>query len=316
MPFRTLLFLFLFVTSMASATPKKKILFIINPKAGISKKSTTEAAIVKHLDHDQFNYKIAYTKGPKDATLISNKAVLEKTDIIVAVGGDGTVNEVAKGLIATQSTLAIIPKGSGNGLARHLKIPMREKNAIKLINELHCKHIDTVRINDDSYIGVAGVGFDAQVSLAFEKFGKRGPASYLMVVISELQRYQPKEYELVIDGTLVHEQAFLITFANSAQYGNNVIIAPQARIDDGFLDVMIIKDFPKHATAGIVHELLNKKLDNSKYTKTYRCQEVIIKKPYSQIHIDGEPSSYTESVFIRVMPSSLKILTPETSKKM
>ncbi len=310
MIFLHLPFIFTYFTLIMCTQQKKEILFIINPKAGVKKTNTTETSIIKHLDHNQFNYKIAYTKAPRHATTISRNAIQDKVHFVIAVGGDGTVNEVAKGLISSNTTLAIIPKGSGNGLARHLKIPMQEKKAIRVINEMNSTRIDTVRINNDSYIGIAGVGFDAQVSLAFSKFGKRGLSSYLMVIINELHRYQPKKYELIIDGEPVTEQAFLITFANSAQYGNNIVIAPQAKINDGLLDVIIVKDFPKRATPRLIHALFNKQLNSSKYTQTYKCKKVLIKKPFSQIHIDGEPVTYIGPIFICIIPSSLKILIP------
>jgi len=213
-------------------------------------------------------------------------------------------------MIGSNATLAIIPTGSGNGLARHFNIPTIPSEAIKVINLMRERWIDTVKINNQAYIGVAGIGFDASVSRAFSNLGTRGIASYLRVILSEFPNYEPQKYHLIIDGKPYSKTAFLICFANTGQYGNNAFIAPQAKIDDGYLDVIIWKKFPPHAAPKLVHDLFTKHLSDSKYTKSFRCREVILKKPLQTLHIDGEPMEFDEDVYIRILPSSLKILTP------
>lgn len=291
--------------------PKKQICFIVNPVSGIGKQKKIKSLIKKHLDKKQFDYQIVYTKRAKHATELAKQALEKKFDLIVAVGGDGTINEIAQALIVSSTPLGIIPMGSGNGLSRHFNIPHDPKKAIEVINEQHSQWIDTVKINQTAYIGVAGIGFDAEVSHAFAELEKRGFSSYIKVIIGELPHYKPKEYELVIDGKSLIEKAFLICFANSKQYGNNAFIAPHALIDDGYLDVIILKEFPKHATPKLVHDLFNRHIEDSKYTIKLRCQEVIIKKPLQYIHLDGEPMQFSEDVYIRVLPSSLKMITPK-----
>lgn len=293
---------------------KTSICFIVNPISGMGKQKKIDRLIKKHLDHSQFDYKILYTKGPKHATSLSQDAAQKGIDIIVAVGGDGSVNEVAQGMIGSRSMLGIIPTGSGNGLARHFAIPIQPSEAIQVINQLHSQWIDTVRINNKTYLGVAGVGFDANVSQAFANLEKRGLTAYLRIIFNELPYYKPQNYQLIIDGKPINEQAFLICFANTKQYGNNAFIAPNAKIDDGFLDVIIWKAFPPHAAPKLVHDLFTKHLDDSKYTKTIRCQEVILKKPLNLLHIDGEPLECQEDVYMRILPSSLKILTPQPTE--
>jgi diacylglycerol kinase (ATP) len=305
-----LAFLLLFEFTQLAAQPKKKICFIINPISGTGKQKKIETLIAKHLDHSFFDYQIAYTKEPKHATILSREAVANLCDIIAIVGGDGSINEAAQGMIGSSAALAIIPTGSGNGLAGHFHIPLNPKKAIGVINKLHTQWIDTVKINEQSYLCVAGVGFDAAVSSAFAHLGKRGFSSYVRVFLNELPHYKPKEYELLIDGVSYKRRAFLICFANGNQYGNNAYIAPQAKIDDGYLDVTILKQFPKHATPKLLHELFHKKIDHSEYIETIRCQNVIIKKPSCHIHLDGEPMELEGDIFIRILPSSLKILTP------
>lgn len=298
----------------AKHPPKKKVCFIVNPISGVGKQKKLKPLIKKHLNRKRFDYKIFVTERPKHATELAEKAA-QKFDIVAAVGGDGTTHEVAQGLIGSSTALAIIPTGSGNGLARHFHIPTDPRLAIEVINDEHDQWIDTVKINQESYIGVAGIGFDAEVSHAFAELSKRGFASYIKVIFNELPHYQPQEYELIIDGKTVTEKAFLICFANSKQYGNNAYIAPHAQIDDGYLDVIILKAFPKHATPKLVHDLFNRHIEDSKYTRVMRCQEVIIKKPLEYIHLDGEPMQFSGDVYIRILPSSLKIITPKDQEK-
>jgi len=307
---KLLLLLLVFYVPLEAKETKKKVCFIVNPISGIGKQKKIEKLIKHNLNQKLFSYEVLYTKRPKHATELSRSAVLKGAHIIVAVGGDGSVNEVAKGMIGSNATLAIIPTGSGNGFARNFDIPTDPAEAIKVINRMHDQWIDTVKINQESYLGVAGIGFDADVSLAFSNLEKRGPASYLRIILNELPHYKPQNYHLIIDGKHHSETAFLICFANTKQYGNNAFIAPNAKIDDGYLDVIIWKKFPPHAAPKLVHDLFTKHLDDSKYTETFRCQEVILKKPLKTLHIDGEPMAFDEDVYIRVLPSSLKILTP------
>lgn len=302
----------LFLILATSLFGKTKVCFIVNPVSGIGKQKNIERLIKKNLNRKVFDYEVLYTKGPRHGTELSKDAIKRGMQIIVAVGGDGSVNEVAQGMIGSPASLAIIPTGSGNGFARSFDIPTDPAKAIQVINDQHDRWIDTVKINERSYLGVAGIGFDADVSAAFANFGKRGPASYLFVVLSELPHYKPQSYHLIIDGVSIHKKAFLICFANSNQYGNNAFIAPNAKIDDGYLDVIIWKEFPPHAAPKLVHDLFTKHLEDSKYTETFRCQEVILTKPLQTLHIDGEPLEVEGNVYIRVLPSSLKILTPKS----
>jgi diacylglycerol kinase family enzyme len=173
---------------------RKSILFIVNPVSGIGKHKGVERLIEDGLDKTQFNPRIVYTSGPGDATDISSKAAAEGIEIIVAVGGDGTVNETAAGLVGTASAMAIVPAGSGNGLARHLGIPMNLKRAIDIINTGRIIKIDTATINDQLFVNVAGVGFDASVAKKFAVAGKRGFSTYLRITTSSYKDYEPKQY--------------------------------------------------------------------------------------------------------------------------
>lgn len=289
---------------------KKKICFIINPFSGVKEKKALEKLIPKTLDLNLFDFEIAYTHGPNHASILTKDAILRKVDIIAAVGGDGTVNEVGKELIDKDIPLAIIPMGSGNGLARHLGIPLEEKKAISLINQGKEKFIDTVKINDSVYIGVAGVGFDAHISWIFSRMKKRGFFRYVQIVLQEFLRYQPTSFELRIDDIPIKTSAFLISFANSSQYGNNFHIAPKANICDGLIDVTLVKPFPKIRFPEMACRLFFQSIDRFAYAKTFKAKKIEVKGGHLQAHIDGEPVLFSHGMHIEIHPHSLKILTP------
>jgi diacylglycerol kinase (ATP) len=288
---------------------KKKILFIINPISGVGKQKIVESLIPKYLDTTVFDYEIAYTERPRHAKDLSANAASEKIDIVVAVGGDGTVNEVSQGLIGTETAMAIIPAGSGNGLALYLNIPLNFEKAIANINKLALRQIDTVRINDRQFVNVAGVGFDAHISHEFAAYGKRGFVSYLKIILKEFFTYKPKKYRLIINGKEKKKRSFLITFANSSQWGNNAHIAPNALIDDGYLDICFMKKFPLIVAPFIGLRMFRKTLDKSKYIKIIRAQsvEVFRKKPI-EAHLDGEPVNFGLHLMIDVVPKSLWVV--------
>jgi len=299
-------------TAVKAQESKKKICFIVNPISGTGKHKNIETLIQHVLDQKQFDYKILYTEKPKHAIELSRSAALEGTHIIVAVGGDGSVNEVTQGIIGSHATLAIIPTGSGNGCARCLGIPQNLTKAIKIINHMYSQWVDTVQINQYFYLGVAGIGFDADMSLAFSHLKKRGVFSYLLLILHKFFYYKPQDYRLIIDGKQYNEKAFLICFANTRQYGNNAFIAPHAKVDDGYLDVIVWKEFPPYAAFKLVHDLFTQHLYDSQYTKTFLCKEVILKKSPHILHIDGESITFDTDIHIRILPSSLKILIPQT----
>lgn len=253
---------------------------------------------------------VLFTNAPKHATQIAEAAVKRRCDIVVAVGGDGSVNEIGKALVSTDTALAIIPTGSGNGLARHLGIPLEASRAIDVISEGQMKTIDSVQINDQFYFGIAGIGFDAQISWDFAEYGRRGFLSYLLLTLKQFPSYQPRSYELVIDGDKIEKEAFLVSFANGSQFGNGVAIAPEAQIDDGYLDVVVLKKFPKTSLARLVWKLFHHTIHHSRYVETFRCKKVSIQEPNLRAHIDGEPVFFPDGMKLEVVPSSLKVLVP------
>jgi diacylglycerol kinase (ATP) len=287
---------------------KKKICFIVNPVSGVGRQKMIEHLVEEKLDKEKFAHDIVYTEGPKHAITLSREAAARGCDTIVAVGGDGSVNEAGRGLIGTNSSLAILPAGSGNGLARHLRIPMNLVSAMEVINTGNPIAIDTAAINNEVFLGMAGVGFDAHIGWEFAKFGKRGFQSYIKVVTREYPKYQAQKYLLEIDGRTLEREAFLISFANGSQYGNNAVIAPKADLQDGLLDICILKAFPLYAIPMLAYRLFNRKMHESEYLETIRGSHIKVKQAATTAHIDGEPVELGSELEIKVNPLSLKVI--------
>ena len=288
---------------------KKKISFIINPISGSGKQKLVEKAVSKYLD-DDFEIEILYTKAAKHAIELSQKAS-KYADIVVAVGGDGSINEVAQGLIGTDIPMGIIPRGSGNGLARFLKIPLDIAKAIELIKKGKSKKIDSLNIDKELSVNVSGIGFDAHIAHLFSQSKKRGLSSYIRIIRQEFLKYKAETYELEIENKTFKTKAFLISFANSSQFGNNAHIAPKAIIDDGFFEVCILKPFPKFKTLGIITRLFFKNIHQSKYLETIKTKSLVLKSDKEIIaHIDGEAATLKKEINISINPLSLNIIIP------
>ena len=284
----------------------KRISVIINPISGVKSKVGVVEALKKYLNPD-FEYIVNFTERSNHATELSKDASEAGFDAVVAVGGDGTVNEVAKGLINTNTALGVIPMGSGNGFARHMKIPLNLKKSIEAINTFNTELIDTATVNKEPFISTVGLGFDALVGKKFADFGKRGLLSYMQVTTAEFMSFESSQYKLYIDGEKINTKAFLINFANVGQYGNNAWIAPNASVKDGKLNVCLIEPFPAHLVPDIIFKLFNKQLEKSKYYRTFLAEEIKVEAP-KLYHIDGEPRSSEKDIEIKIVPSSIKVI--------
>jgi diacylglycerol kinase (ATP) len=292
---------------------KEKIAFIINPKSGRRKKVNLEEKIFKNLDLEIFVPSLHYTSYPRHAYKLACQLAEEGYSKIVAVGGDGTVNEVAGAASELDIALGIIPTGSGNGLARHLGISTHINRAINNLNSYKIKRIDVGKINNKWFFCTCGVGFDAHIGRRFSKVHKRGFVSYIRTVIREYRRYKPKKYSFRVDGKQYTRKALLITIANASQYGNNAYIAPEASIDDGLFDVGIINPFPAFKALLMGIRLFNGSLQYSKYHEVIRGKEIIFKKPKKKyiFHYDGEPKKFKKGkIKICIYPKQLKVLVP------
>ena len=292
-----------------------KILFIVNPISGTGKQKKLNSILGKTLDYNLFSPTIVHTERAGHATELSREAI-GQYDYVVAVGGDGTVNEVVKGLTGSETTMGIIPVGSGNGLARHLNIPMDMDEAIKVINKRLTERIDTVKINDELSVNVSGVGFDAHVAHKFAKNGKRGSIPYVKIAATEFQKYKSEAYKIVADGKPMFRNAFMISLANSTQFGNNALISPEAKINDGLVDICILSEFPKVEAGAVAARLFNRTMHKSKFIEIIRASKVEIDTNHPIVgHIDGEPVIFNDMLNIEVQPASLSIIYNDEIQK-
>lgn len=289
-----------------SKLSKQDILFVINPNSGTDrKKSTLEKSISSHLAAEKYNAIMEYTERPLHAQEIVQSYIKKGIKEIVAVGGDGTINEIASQLIGTDVVLNIISKGSGNGLARHLGIFDKEKSCIDRINTGSITEIDTGLINNIPFLCTTGIGFDAYGAEKFGKIKGRGFKNYIKVGLSSYFNYKPLEVE--IDG--FSHSVFSITFGNASQYGNDAFITPSASITDGLLDCCIVKKHPKSAVFGLTQKLFNRKIETSKYVEYRRAKSFLLKvQEPALIHYDGEPMQLEDTeIKVEIRPKSLKI---------
>ena len=267
----------------------KEILFIINPNSGHKNGADVIELIPKYLDENKFKYSYSLTTHQKHAIKIADKAAKENIDIVIAVGGDGLVNEVFQSLVNTNVLFSIIPMGSGNGVARSFGIDMNIKTALKNLNNLKSKKIDTVTFNGLPYLGIAGIGFDGFIAKEFSKRNKRGLTSYIKVVLKHYRDFKYSKYIISCNNELHELDAFIVAIANTQQYGNNAYIAPRANIMDGMLDLVIIKKHSKWLMPILLFKGFTKTLHKSKYVEYIKSKKFIIKTNYKQVHIDGEP---------------------------
>lgn len=289
---------------------KKKILFIINPISGTVSKAGIPEAIDKYLDKETFEYHIANTQRPGHATELARQAANEGYDVVVAIGGDGTVNEVGRGITHTNTAMAIIPCGSGNGLARHLLIPMNVKKSIDVINKCEIKALDYGVINEHEFFCTCGMGFDAFISFKFAETGKRGPITYVQQVLEKGLSYKPETYEINVDESTENFKAFLISCANASQYGNNAYIAPQASMSDGMLDVVIMEPFDLIEAPQIAIDMFSKTLNKSSRIKSFRTKHLRVHRSTAgPIHYDGEPVMTGSDIDIHVKVGGIKVVT-------
>lgn len=288
-----------------------KTLFVINPISGRKSKEALPAIIEHYFDKE--TYKIVWTDKPGHAPTLVKNGIEDGFTHFIAVGGDGTVNEVAKTLVGTNFAMGIIPFGSGNGLARHNKINMDLRRALIIAKEAKIKCIDTCQLNGVPFINMAGVGFDAHIGELFAKSKGRGFQTYIKTTINEFRNYVPKSYKVFADGKEISLDAFLISFANSSQYGNNAFIAPKADIADGLIDVCILKPFPKWKIAEIAYRLFAKNIDESEYVKTFKAKSIVVERAKEGVlHVDGEPFLSNKRLEVSILPKSLNLIVHES----
>lgn len=290
----------------------KTIWFIVNPISGTRSKDDIISMIPTYFPAIKFNVTVHYTKYSGHAAEIAHLAVESGVDIVVAVGGDGTVNETARALIHTDVALGIVPCGSGNGLARHLFLPMHPEGALQVISECNIHALDYGLINGIPFFCTAGVGFDAFLSDKFNKSGRRGLLSYVENALREGLSYEPETYELEIPGEKSEHctyRAFLITCANASQYGNDFYIAPHASMSDGLMDVTIMEPFSVFEAPQIAYQLVHRTINHNSRIKTFKCKELIIRRATpGVIHVDGDPKDSDSEVTVSIVKGDIKMV--------
>jgi len=295
----------------------RKILFIINPHSGLNLFPHIDQKIKKTLGSTDIECIIKKTEYAGHAIEICQEAItLGKTpDAIVAVGGDGTVNEVINGIGLSGVTMGIIPTGSGNGLARHLGIHLIPLRALRTIIQGYSTPIDIMQIGKTKFAAnVAGVGFDALVSWKFKDTKTRGPISYVKIILEEFIKHKPAEYTIKIDKREFTIVSTMITVANSSQFGNNAMIAPNASVTDGYLDLCILKPFPKALSLDIATKIMTKQIGSSNYYESFLGKKITIKQEKAIYQIDGDSVKEKKKIKIRIREKSLNIIIPKKSK--
>ena len=288
---------------------KKSLLFLINPKSGIHSKRSIPKLIEACIDKNKFDYAIAETKYIAHACELTKCAVEQNVSAVVAVGGDGTVNEVARSLAGTDTALGILPCGSGNGFARHLGIPMDIKKALDFINRSETIAVDYGKINGTPFFCTCGMGFDALVSRSFAEGKRRGFIGYINKALHDLAIYEPEVYEIESEQGAVKNKAFLIACGNAAQYGNNVYISPQASMKDGLLSVTILEPFSIVDIPILVGQVLSNSIDQNSHIKTLNTKWLKVRRKNPGIvHFDGEPVEMDAELFVEAVPNGMKVL--------
>lgn len=290
---------------------RSKILFIVNPKSGTLSKTNWIAMATKMLAQD-FDLEFQYTTHRGHACELAQHAAAAGIPIVAAVGGDGTVNEIAGSLVHTNTALAILPLGSGNGLARDLGIAtLLPFSAVEAIKHGKTMTIDYGKANDVPFFCTCGVGFDAHISQLFAINKKRGLWNYICLCVREYFRYKPVDCTLEYDGKTVKKQAFIINCANIQQLGNHAYIAPQADFTDGLLNITIVKPFGFFGALRLGTRLFLKQIDKIKYTETFTCSHIVLNIPANTpFHYDGEPMPMPTRITVDAVRHGLKVIVP------
>lgn len=289
----------------------KKIFLVINTFAGHRKMLIHEVfRIVEILRGQGCEVKFSVTENPGHASQLAAKAVKSGFDLVVAVGGDGTVNEVSRRLTGTETPVGIIPVGSGNGLARNLGIPVNRYRSTRLLVNGNIRQIDVCRFNNQHFLCTSGIGFDAQVADKMARTKSRGFLRYVLLSIKESIAYKSFRVKMKVDEIWIEKPVFLVTFANARQFGNNACIAPKADISDGLIDVVVINPFPKIWFPVFGIGLFLRIIHKLPFVEYYKAKNIELKSADTKIyHFDGESGILQLPATIRVDSKKLNVVT-------
>lgn len=296
---------------------KKRIRFIVNPFSGTSGKQTIPNLIKKFLDHSKFDYEIVFTKYAGHAIELAKEGARLQFDYVAAVGGDGSVNEVAQSLMHSNTALIVLPGGSGNGFAMHLGLGRNIQKAIEIINFGKIIEIDTCRVNGRFFINVSGLGFDARIAYKTKKNSKRGFIPYFLTSIREAKKFKAQNLKIKVDGHEIKGEYAAAVVANASMYGYHFTIAPLASMQDGIMDLMLIQKAPLYKYFLMTFRFLNRSLHKSKITESYQGKSITIEmQDENYLHVDGEGFKAEKELSFQLNPRSLKVLAPfENLKK-
>ncbi|MDZ4844750.1 MAG: diacylglycerol kinase family lipid kinase [Chitinophagales bacterium] len=295
---------------------RKRILFIINPKSGIRKeeKSRLPQLIEQHLDKTLYDYSISYTEYAGHAIELSKEAAESGYHVVVSVGGDGSMNEIAGSLVGTDVILGIMPFGSGNGLARHLGIPINAKKALDVLNKFHAAKIDVGEYAPGKYFfSNVGIGFAVKVVKWFEHHKVRGFLSYAVAVMRGFTSNQTIKLTLEFNGKTLEREVTVLNICNSNQYGYGVGIAPNAKLDDGILDIAILNKFSRLLFPLYALCILFKKqhwIPHYELHTAATCKVLNEEKKFWVLQVDGELERFKEDWEVRALPLALHVLVP------
>jgi YegS/Rv2252/BmrU family lipid kinase len=299
-----------YLMSNSNVISRRKIIFILNPISGVNKKSVIEEKIHTFIDKNQYDYEVVYTDHPNHGTEIARDAVKDGYDMVVAVGGDGSVNEVSEGLIGSDVVLGIIPAGSGNGFAMHLGIGRDVEKAIRILNDGRVRIMDTGKINEQPFVNLAGIGFDAKIAYLYRNVKRRGFWGYLQTAIKEVASFNFHSYTVKVDGKEVINQkkCFTVVVANAPMYGYGFIIAPMAVPDDGKLEVVIFHKAPIWRIFFSLWRFWNHSMHKTRIADRYVGNVVEITcHEDSYGHTDGEGFTVNGTQTFTILPNSLKV---------
>lgn len=291
---------------------KRKVLFVYNPISGSRRLIPVLPIIERFINTDLYDYSVISTDHKGHATELAREYADKKYDAVIAVGGDGTVNEVGCGLIGTNTAMGIIPCGSGNGMARHLGIPIDPFKAVKWLNKSIITDIDYGTINGHPFFCTCGVGFDATVSETFSNSGSRGVLTYMESILLNIANYKDELYKLSFDNSSETFESFIVTCANADQWGNNAFIAPTASMQDGLMDVVVIHPFTPLDAPLLAFQLFNRQLDRNEKVTIRKCRRLTItRQSDGPAHFDGDPIQLGKVIDIEMVPHGLKVLIPD-----
>jgi diacylglycerol kinase (ATP) len=284
--------------------------FIFNPTAGTGRRADFPTLLTRHFGSlASGDYELRPTEGPGHATALAQAAAQGGCRVVVAVGGDGTVNEVGQGLLHQQGTaMGIVPRGSGNGLARHLQVPLNIGAALRRLRQPTFSRMDVGLINGRPFFCTAGLGFDARVSQQFALAGSRGLSTYLRVTVREYQTFEPVPVVVETNGTTLHTDCYVLAFANASQYGNNAYIAPNANLQDGLLDMCLIDALPPWRAVQVVLGMALGTLPRTGGA-TYRHTQRATVRAAAPLgyHVDGDYLGHATEFELGLLPLALEV---------